>query len=165
MGSLLDLDDLTEGHPGARAELEALRNDATRYRFCVSESGYGTMPLHAIYESWNGEGGCAGFTDAVDASMGALAPSELMHQMINVRKPVFEFSANSTAMADESGVAVWRYTDERRSGDVEVVVRQEFPSFRAAFAMDGLIAVAFAAGVAHGHAHCERTVLNALKSA
>jgi hypothetical protein len=80
-------------------------------------------------------------------------------------KPKFEFLANSAAPSDESGVAVWRYTDERRTGDVEVVVRQEFPSFRAAFAMDGLIAVAFAAGEAQGYAHCERKVLNSFKSA
>ena len=33
MGALLDLDDLTERHPGARAELEALRKDAERYRW------------------------------------------------------------------------------------------------------------------------------------
>ena len=33
MGTLLDLEDLTEGYPGARAELEALRRDAERYRW------------------------------------------------------------------------------------------------------------------------------------
>ena len=32
---------------------------------------------------------------------------------------------------------------------------QYFPSFRAAFAMDGLIAVAFTAGEAEGYAKCE----------
>ena len=80
-------------------------------------------------------------------------------------KPKFEFLANNTALDDESGVAVWRYIDERRSGDVEVVVRQDFPSFRAAFAMDGLIAIAFVAGEAQGYSHCERKVLNSLKSA
>ena len=32
MGSLLDLDDLTERHPGARAELEALRKAAESLR-------------------------------------------------------------------------------------------------------------------------------------
>ena len=32
MGSLLDLDDLTECHPGARTELEALRKDAESLR-------------------------------------------------------------------------------------------------------------------------------------
>ena len=32
MGLLLDLDDLTDGHPAARAELEALRQDAESYR-------------------------------------------------------------------------------------------------------------------------------------
>lgn len=73
--------------------------------------------------------------------------------------------ANSAEPDDESGVAVWRYTDERRTGDVDVVVRQEFPSFRAAFAMDGLISQAFVAGEAQGYAHCERKVLNSLKSA
>jgi hypothetical protein len=72
---------------------------------------------------------------------------------------------NNTRLDDESGVAVWRYTDERRSGDVEVVVRQDFPSFRAAFAMDGLISLAFVAGEAQGYAHCERKVLESLKSA
>ena len=80
-------------------------------------------------------------------------------------KPKFEFLANSTAPDDESGVAVWRYTDDRRTGDVEVVVRQEFPSFRAAFAMDGLLSVAWADGEAQGYAHCERKVLESLKSA
>lgn len=80
-------------------------------------------------------------------------------------KPKFEFLANNTAPDDESGVAVWRYTEERQSGDVEVVVRQEFTSFRAAFAMHGLIAVAFVAGEAEGYAHCERKVLSSLKSA
>ena len=33
MGSQLDLDDLTERHPGARADLETLRKDAERYRW------------------------------------------------------------------------------------------------------------------------------------
>ena len=78
-------------------------------------------------------------------------------------KPKFEFMANSAAPEDESGVAVWRYTDARPSGDVEIVVRQGFPSFRAAHAIDGLIAVAFNAGEACGFAHCERGVLEALK--
>ena len=68
-------------------------------------------------------------------------------------------------MDDESGVAVWRYTGKHRSEDIEVVVRQEFPSFRAAFAIDGLIAVAFIAGEAQGYAHCEHKVLDSLKSA
>ena len=80
-------------------------------------------------------------------------------------KPRFEFLANNTFGGDESGMAVWRYIDERRSGDIEVVVLQEFPSFRAAFAIDGLIAVAFVAGEAQGYAHCEHKVLNSLKSA
>jgi hypothetical protein len=84
---------------------------------------------------------------------------------MSTTKPKFEFTANTTELDDESGVAIWRYTDERRSGDVEVVVRQEFPSFRAAFAMNGLIALAFVAGEAHGYAHCERKVLESLKSA
>jgi hypothetical protein len=78
-------------------------------------------------------------------------------------KPKFEFMANSAAPEDESGVALWRYTDERRTGTVEVVVRQEFASFRAAHEIDGLIAVAFHAGEACGVAHCERGVLEALK--
>ena len=78
-------------------------------------------------------------------------------------KPKFEFMANSAAPEDESGVAVWRYTDERRTGTVEVVVRQEFQSFRAAHAIDGLLAVAFNAGEACGFARCERGVLAALK--
>jgi hypothetical protein len=33
MGSLLDLDDLTECHASARKELETLRSEAARYRF------------------------------------------------------------------------------------------------------------------------------------
>lgn len=78
-------------------------------------------------------------------------------------KPRFEFVMNSAAPGDESGVAVWRYTDARRAGDAEVVVRQDFPSFRAAFAMDGLIAVAFTAGEADGYAKCESKVLEALR--
>ena len=80
-------------------------------------------------------------------------------------KPKFEFLANNTALDDESGVAVWRYTDPMRDNNTEIVVRQEFPSFRAAFAMDGLISVAFVAGEAQGYAHCERKVLESLKSA
>jgi hypothetical protein len=79
-------------------------------------------------------------------------------------KPKFEFTANSAAPDDESGVAVWRYTEERRTGDVEVVVRQDFPSFRAAYAMDGLLAVAWADGEAEGYANCERKVLGALRA-
>ena len=78
-------------------------------------------------------------------------------------KPRFEFVANSAAPGDESGVAVWRYTDARRAGDAEVVVSQYFPSFRAAFAMDGLIAVAFTAGESEGYAKCESKVLEALR--
>ncbi len=84
---------------------------------------------------------------------------------MSTTKPKFEFTANNTRLDDESGVAVWRYTDQRRSGDVEVVVRQDFPNFRAAFAMDGLISLAFVAGEAQGYAHCERKVLESLKSA
>ena len=79
-------------------------------------------------------------------------------------KPKFEFLANSADQGDESGVAVWRYTDERRTGDVEVVVRQDFQSFRAAFAMNGLLAVAWADGEAEGYAACERKVLGALRA-
>jgi hypothetical protein len=78
-------------------------------------------------------------------------------------KPKFEFMANSGEPGDESGVAVWRYVETRRGDDVEVIVRQDFPSFRAAFAMDDLIAVAFAHGEAEGYAYCQRNVLDALK--
>lgn len=39
MGSLLDLDDLTECHPGARRALEELREDATCYRWLVANWG------------------------------------------------------------------------------------------------------------------------------
>ena len=79
-------------------------------------------------------------------------------------KPKFEFMAHSSAPDNTAGVAVWRYVDERRTGDVEVVVRQEFPSFRAAHAINGLIEVAFNAGEACGFARCERGVLEALKA-
>lgn len=84
---------------------------------------------------------------------------------MSTTKPKFTFTANNPKRADESGVAVWRYIDQRCGVDVEVVVRQEFPSFRAAFAMNELIAVVFAAGEAQGYVHCERKVLNSLKSA
>mgnify|MGYP000485242075 CR=1 FL=1 len=80
-------------------------------------------------------------------------------------KPRFEFLANNASPGDESGTVIWRYTDERRTGDVEVVVRQEFPNFRAAFEMNWLIEVAWADGEAEGYANCERIVLNSLKSA
>lgn len=80
-----------------------------------------------------------------------------------MEKPSFQFTANNTKPDDESGVAVWRYTEQRRTGDVEVVVRQEFASFRAAHAINGLIAVAFTAGEACGFARCERGVLDAMK--
>ena len=60
---------------------------------------------------------------------------------------------------------MWRYTDPMRDNNTEIVVRQDFPSFRAAFAMDGLISMAFVAGEAQGYAHCERKVLESLKSA
>lgn len=79
-------------------------------------------------------------------------------------KPKFEFLANSAAPNDESGVAVWRYTDPLRDNNTEIVVRQEFPSFRAAFAMDGLLSVAWQAGEAEGYANCERKVLGALRA-
>ena len=80
-------------------------------------------------------------------------------------KPTFEFLANNASPGDDSGVAIWRYTEERRTGDVEVTVRQEFQSFRAAFEMNGLLDVAWADGEAEGYANCERIVLNSLKSA
>ena len=80
-------------------------------------------------------------------------------------KPKFEFLANNTTPDDDSGVAVWRYTDPMRDNNTEIVVRQDFPSFRAAFAMDGLISLAFVSGEAQGYAHCERKVLESLKSA
>ena len=83
----------------------------------------------------------------------------------DMSKPKFEFRANSAAPDDESGVAVWRYTEERRTGDVEVVVRQEFQSFRAAFAIHELLEVAWEDGESEGYALCERKVLAALKSA
>ena len=78
-------------------------------------------------------------------------------------KPKFEFLANNAKMDDESGIAIWRYTDQRSTGDVEIVVRQEFTSFRAAHAIDGLIAVAFTAGESCGFARCQDGVLDALK--
>ena len=84
---------------------------------------------------------------------------------MSTTRPKFEFTANNTQTDDESGIAQWRYIDQRRSGDVEVVVRQDFRSFRAACAMDDLISLAFVAGETQGYAHCERKVLNALKSA
>jgi hypothetical protein len=39
MGSLLDLDDLTECHPGARRALKELREDATCYRWLAANWG------------------------------------------------------------------------------------------------------------------------------
>lgn len=39
MGSLLDLDDLTECHSGARRTLEELREDASCYRWLVANWG------------------------------------------------------------------------------------------------------------------------------
>lgn len=79
-------------------------------------------------------------------------------------KPKFEFLANSTAPGDESGVAVWRYTDPLPDGNKEFVVRQEFNSFRAAWSMDELLAVAWRDGEAEGYASCERKVLGALRA-
>ena len=36
-------------------------------------------------------------------------------------KPKFEFLANSALPGDESGVAIWRYIEERGTDDVEIV--------------------------------------------
>ena len=59
-------------------------------------------------------------------------------------KPKFEFLANSALPGDESGVAIWRYIEERGTDDVEIVVRQEFQSFRVAFEINGLLDVLWA---------------------
>ena len=57
-----------------------------------------------------------------------------------------------------------KHRSQVNTGDVEVTVRQEFQSFRAAFEMNGLLDVAWADGEAEGYANCERIVLNSLKS-
>ena len=81
-----------------------------------------------------------------------------------VSKPTFSFMANSSAPLDKSGVATWRYTEQRHTGEVEVVVRQTFEAFEAAHALNQLVAVAFAAGEGQGYACCERKVLDAMRT-
>lgn len=77
-------------------------------------------------------------------------------------KPTFEFRANSAAPEDRSGVAIWRYTDNHRGEDVEIVVRQEFAEFSAAMGINSLLDAAWRLGEAQGYAACQRKVLDAL---
>ena len=44
-----------------------------------------------------------------------------------MKKPNFEFAANSENLEDKSGIATWRYTNDR---DVDIVVQQVFQSFK-----------------------------------
>ena len=78
-------------------------------------------------------------------------------------KPKFEFTANSAAPDDKSGVAVWRYTDSRHGKEVEMIVRQSFDTFDAAYGMDGLIDAAWRLGESAGYAECERKVWDSLR--
>ena len=78
-------------------------------------------------------------------------------------KPKFEFTANSAAPDDKSGIAVWRYTEFRRGEEIETIVRQSFDAFDAAYAMNGLIDAAWHLGEAAGYAACERKVLDSLR--
>ena len=75
----------------------------------------------------------------------------------------FEFTANSAAPDDKSGVAVWRYTDSRRGEEVDMIVRQSFDTFDAAYGMNGLIDAAWRLGQDAGYAACERKVLDSLR--
>ena len=77
-------------------------------------------------------------------------------------KPKFEFRANSAELDDKSGIAVWRYTENRRGEEVEIIVRQSFDTFNAACGINGLIDAAWRIGEAAGYAVCERKVLDAL---
>lgn len=77
-------------------------------------------------------------------------------------KPKFDFMANGSAPDDKSGVAVWRYPDPLRA-DVEMVIRQSFDSFDAAFGINQVIEAAWRLGEAEGYASCERKVLESLK--
>lgn len=80
-------------------------------------------------------------------------------------RPKFEFMANSGQAENQSGVAIWRYTDQVRGEDVEMVVRQSFETFAAAHGINALIDAAWRLGEAHGYADCERKVLNGLRGA
>lgn len=79
------------------------------------------------------------------------------------RAPQFEFKANSTEPNDKSGIAVWRYTVQRRGEDVEVIIQQLFASFSEAFEINALVHAARADGEAVGYAECERRVLAGLR--
>lgn len=78
-------------------------------------------------------------------------------------KPKFEFMANSADAEDKSGIALWRYIDQKQDEDVEVVVRQLFATFEAAYRMNLLIEAAWRIGEAEGYADCEGKVLNGLR--
>jgi hypothetical protein len=78
-------------------------------------------------------------------------------------KPTFEFLANNATPDDESGVAVWRYTEACLGEKFEAVVRQSFPSFEAAMGINEMLAATWKDGEAEGYAACERKVLAALR--
>ncbi len=65
-------------------------------------------------------------------------------------RPEFSYTANSVEEGDKSGLAVWRYTIQRRGEDVETIVRQRFDSFAEAHAINDLLIVAWEAGLRAG---------------
>jgi hypothetical protein len=78
-------------------------------------------------------------------------------------KPQFSFVADSAEPDNKAGIARWAYTTERRGETVDVIVRQRFDSFDAAYAMDELIRVAFQAGCTRGEIRVRDAVLSALR--
>ena len=80
MGSQLDLDDLVAGHESAKAELEALRKDAERYRWLAHTFSAMSANIDGNhYWQWRGNAvqwsvsaapkHCASMDEAVDAGM------------------------------------------------------------------------------------------------
>ena len=65
-------------------------------------------------------------------------------------RPQFQFTADSGKADEKAGLAVWRYTVQQRGEDVEMIVRQRFDTFAAAFGMNDLIGAAWEAGIEAG---------------
>jgi hypothetical protein len=78
-------------------------------------------------------------------------------------KPRFEFTADSDEPCNKAGIALWVYSTDRRGETVDVIVRQRFDSFDAAYAMDELIRVAFQAGCTRGEIRVRDAILSAVR--
>ena len=65
----MSLRDVIAERDALRAENHRLRVDAERYQWLICDEEWLPRRFNSVWRQWNGEGGSAGFTAALDAAM------------------------------------------------------------------------------------------------